>query len=114
MFQTKSWQNRLVRSKDKTSSSESGIHFGHYIAGEQSSIVSRYCAIKTTISLKRGFALDCCSRGLSVMLEKKPGITLIEKLQAILLIESDLNASYKEIFDNRMLDMVRSHGFMPE
>ena len=48
------------------------------------------------------------------MLEKKPGITLIEKLQAILLTEDDSNASYKEIFGNRMLDMVRIHGFMPE
>ena len=48
------------------------------------------------------------------MLEKKPGITLIEKLQAILLVEADSNASYKEIFGNRMLDVVRSHGFMPK
>ena len=28
--------------------------------------------------------------------------------------EADLNASYKEVFGNRMLDMVRSHGFTPE
>ena len=45
-FQTKSWQNMWVRSKDKNSSSESGIHFGHYIEGEQSSIISRYSALK--------------------------------------------------------------------
>ena len=48
------------------------------------------------------------------MLEKKPGVTLIEKLRAILLMETDLNASYKEIFGNCMLDVVRIHGFMPE
>ena len=29
-------------------------------------------------------------------------------------MESDSNASYKEIFGNHMLDVVRSHGFMPE
>ena len=29
-------------------------------------------------------------------------------------MEADSNVSYKEIFGNRMLDMVRSHGFMPE
>ena len=55
------------------------MHFGHYIAGLQSSIISRYHVLKTTIALKRGFALDFWSRGLSVMLEKKPGVTLIEK-----------------------------------
>ena len=48
------------------------------------------------------------------MWEKKPGITLIEKLRDILLMEADSNASYKEIFGNRMLGMVRSHVFMPE
>ena len=29
-------------------------------------------------------------------------------------MEADSNASYKEIFGNNMLDVVRSHGFMPE
>ena len=48
------------------------------------------------------------------MLEKNPGVTLIEKLRAILLMEADLNAPYKEIFGNRILDVVRSHGFMQE
>ena len=48
------------------------------------------------------------------MLEKRPGVTLIGKLRAILLKEADLNASYKKVFGNRMLDMLRSHGFMPE
>ena len=29
-------------------------------------------------------------------------------------MEADSNASYKELFWNSMLDVVRSHGFMPE
>ena len=29
-------------------------------------------------------------------------------------MEAELNASYKEIFGNRMLDVVRSDGFTPE
>ena len=48
------------------------------------------------------------------MLEKKPGITLIENFRAILLMEAESNASYKKIVGNRMLDVVRSYGFMPE
>ena len=51
MFQTKSWQNRWVRSKGKTFSLESGINFGHYIAGVKSYIIPRYHAIKNTIAL---------------------------------------------------------------
>ena len=64
----------------ENSSSESGIHFGHYIAGLQSSIISRSRALKTTVALKSGFALDHWSIGLSFMLKKKPGVTLIEKI----------------------------------
>ena len=48
------------------------------------------------------------------MLEKKLGVTLIEKMRAILLMKADSNASYKEIFGNCMLVVVRSNGFMPE
>ena len=84
-----------MRSKEKTSSSESGINFGHYIAGEKSSIILRYHALKNNIALKRGFALDRWSRGIYVMLEKKPVSTLIEKLRDILMIEADSNALYK-------------------
>ena len=48
------------------------------------------------------------------MLKKKPVVTLKEKLRAILLMEADSNDSYKEIFGNYILGVVRSHGFMPE
>ena len=76
-------------------------------------MISVHHALKNNIALKVGFSLDHWSRGLSVMLEKKPGVTIIEKLRAILFMESDSNASYKEIFGNRMLDVVRSHSFIP-
>ena len=48
------------------------------------------------------------------MLENNPGVTLIEKLRGILLMEAESNASYKEIFGNCIPNVVRSHGFMPE
>ena len=48
------------------------------------------------------------------MLEKKPVITLIETPRAILFMEADSNASYKEIFGNYILDVVISHGFIKE
>jgi hypothetical protein len=48
------------------------------------------------------------------MLEKMFGCTLISKLQAILLVEADLNFSNKTIFGTRMMENVRAHGCMPE
>ena len=108
------WSQRWSKAREKTSSSESGLHFGHYKASARSPVVSHLHALKTTLALKRGFALDRWKRGLSVMLEKMYGCTLISKLRAILLMEADFNFSNKMIFGVRMMDNVRQHGWMPE
>ena len=79
-------------------SSKSGRHFGHYIAGAFSEAVSTMHALKTTICLKRGIALDRWLRSLSVLLEKEYVCTLVEKLRAILLMEADFNFSNKLIY----------------
>ena len=52
--------------------------------------------------------------GLTAMIEKKPGVTSLAKLRAILLMEADFNKSLKEIFGCRMMDSVRSNGLMQD
>ncbi|MEJ2137350.1 MAG: hypothetical protein P8X86_19155, partial [Desulfofustis sp.] len=108
------WAGRWARAREKTSSSESGLHFGHYKAAAKSPLVSHLHALNTTLALKRGFALSRWSRGLSVMLEKMYGCTLISKLRAILLMEADFNFSNKVVYGVRMMDNVRKYGHMPE
>ena len=58
--------------------------------------------------------LDCWSQGLSVMLEKIYGCSLITKLRSILLMEADFNATNKTIYGVRMLHNVRKYRMMPE
>ena len=108
------WSDRWSTAREKTSSSESGLHFGHYKAAARSPAVSHLHALKTTLALKRGFALDRWARGLSVMLEKMFGCTLVSKLRAILLMEADFNFSNKLVYGVRMMNNVRRHGYMPE
>ena len=108
------WSQRWSKAREKTSSSESGLHFGHYKAAARSPVISHLHAPKTTLALCRGVALDRWSHGLSVMLEKMFGCTLISKLRAILLMEADFNFSNKLVYGVRMLDNVRKHNFMPE
>ena len=110
----KEWSNRWSKADERTLSSESGLHFGHYKAAARSLIDSHLHALKTTLALKRGFALDRWSRDLSVMLKKMFGCTLIRKLRAILLMEADFNFANKLIYGVRMMDNVRRYGFMPE
>ena len=52
------WMGQWKGAKETTSSSLSGLHFGHYIAGASSDLISHHHALKATICLKRGFAID--------------------------------------------------------
>ena len=97
----KRWQQRWRKAKEKTSSSESGIHFGYYIAGVQSDIISQHDAINTTLCNKWGISLDRWGRGMSCMLEKIPGCCLIEKLRSIILMEADFNANNWREYDGK-------------
>ncbi len=58
--------------------------------------------------------LDWWSQGLSAMLEKIFGCSLITKLRSILLMEADFNATNKMIYGVRMLTNVCKYQLMPE
>ena len=101
------WENRWKQEKEDTSSSMSGLHFGHYKAGDQSQIISHFHALKTSLILCRGITLERWSHGLLVMLENMFGCSLVTKLCSILMIELDFNFANKTIYGGRMLDNVR-------
>jgi hypothetical protein len=61
----------------KILSSELGLHFGHYIVASKSDIISHYHALRVTVILAHAIHLEWWSRGLSVMLEKTLGVTLV-------------------------------------
>ncbi len=85
-------------------SSESGLHFSHYIVGSKSNIITHYHAPWVTVVLTHAIQLECWSQGLSVMLEKTLGVTLVTKLRAILLMEADFNATNKILYGVRTMD----------
>jgi hypothetical protein len=108
------WQSHWLEVNKKTSSSFSGHHFGHYIAGLRSNHVTVLHALSVSLVTKRGIVLDRWSKGLSVMLEKIFGCSLITKLCSILLMEADFNATNKVIYGIRMLYNMRKYKLMPE
>lgn len=108
------WQSTWKKKQEKTSSSQSGLHFGHYVSGAESDLISDMHALKTSIALHHGLALTRWKSGLCAMLEKSLGARLISKLRPILLMEADFNAANKIIFGQRMLDMARKYCLMPE
>jgi hypothetical protein len=102
------------RAKEETSLSRSGLHFGHYMAGIESEYIAHFHALKATLIFHHGLVLDCWAQGLSVMLQKLFGWSLITKLRAILLMEANLNCSTKTILGIQMLDEARRQNLMPE
>jgi hypothetical protein len=108
------WKQYWKGISKETSSSKSGIHFGHYIVGSKSDIISHYHSARVSVILAHAMKLKRWSWGLSVMLEKTIGVTLVTKLCAILLIEGDFNATNKIVYGVKMLQNARNHSLMPE
>jgi hypothetical protein len=108
------WKRQWKGQWESILSSESGLHFGHYIAGCNSNHIAYFHALKLNLVIKRGIVLDQWSRGLSVMLEKLFGCAPITKVRSILLMEADFNSTNKIIYGQRMLQVVRNYRLMPE
>jgi hypothetical protein len=110
----KQWKQYWAVVNEETSSSELGLHFGHYIVGCKSEIVAHYHAAQVSVVLAHVTQLERWLRGLSVMLEKTLRVMLVSKLQAILLMEADFNGLNKILYGVRMMQNAREHHLMPE
>ena len=97
------WCKKWKKKKEKTSSSESGLHFGHYIAGADSDLISYCHTLLAYAAVRQGYSPARWEMALSVMLEKTAGVLLVEKMRAILLMEADFNFMNKVIYGDRML-----------
>ena len=65
------WKQYWQAVNEETSLSESGLHFGHYVVGSASDIISYYHAARVTVVIAHAIQLERWLRGLSVMLEKQ-------------------------------------------
>jgi hypothetical protein len=92
----------------------SGLTFSHYMAGILLPYVSHFHALKASLLFHHGLVLKRWAQGLSVMLQKVFGCSLITKLRSILLMEADFNRANKTVFGIRMLLNARKHNMMPE
>ena len=100
--------------KERTASSFSGRHFGHYKAAAHSELLSEVHAKTIELATKTGATPERWSKELSVMLEKIAGVALVTKLRAILLMEADFNFHNRLISGDRMMKLARNNGLVPE
>jgi hypothetical protein len=100
--------------KEFTSSSMSGVHYGHYKAAIQDVLSTEILAQQLTVIVRSGIPPENWSTGLQVMLEKIAGVCLVEKLQAIQLYEADFNCYNQFIFGGQAMQTLTSSGYIPE
>ena len=102
------------RVKEFTSSSSSGIHYGHYKAAAQDDFSSSILSQQLTVIARSGVPPESWSVGLQVMLEKIAGVCLVEKLRAIQLYEADFNCYNQFIFGRQAMQTLTDSGYIPE
>jgi hypothetical protein len=64
------WKKIWKKVKEDMYLSQSGLHFGHYIAGADCNYISQFHTLRVSLALIKGIALERWSNGLSVTLEK--------------------------------------------
>ncbi len=97
-----------------TSSALSGIHFEHWKAWRLSAELIWLVCSHLNLITRCGTSPMRWSNGLQVLLEKVPGVALVDKLRAILLMEGDINFYNKWIFGRVAVKKLYDIGYIPE
>jgi hypothetical protein len=109
------WKWYWKKAEESTSSAHSGLHFGHWKAAAQCDYLSELHSLFTEIATSSGYVVPRWTKGLVVMLEKKPGVILVDKLRAINLLEGDFNYATKLLLGVRMMQNAEQNGLtVPE
>ena len=99
--------------KEKTSSSISGVHVGHYKSATFSDMVTNFLSWKITLIVRGGCPPERWGHALQVLLEKVAGVALVNKLRAILLMEANFNYMNKWVFGYQAINKMYALGYIP-
>ena len=94
---TKDYRQGWQKSKERTSSGGSLLHFGHCKAISQDESLSAMEASLMSIPLRSGYAFSHWRRGIDCTLLKKKNSFQVNKLRTIVLFEADFNFINKSV-----------------
>ena len=108
-FDLDTYKAIFKKAKEHTSSSPSGIHYGHYIAAIQNDLLAEVNVTFMRVPFAHGFPLDRWSSSVHCMLQKKK-VAFIDKLRIIQLFEADFNSALKYVLGRRLLYYSEEQG----
>jgi hypothetical protein len=100
--------------QEKTSSSLSGRHVGHYKAAAKDDILSQIHAMMTSLPYMMGFSPYRRRNIVDAMLEKEPGNPKLHRLRIIALIESDYNQFQCILIACRLTHHLEDNNIIPD
>jgi len=98
----KEFERIIINTPERTSSSPSRRHLGHYKAALQSSNLLYLLCQLTSLPFQFGITPTRWTTSIDTMLEKSPGNPHISKLRIIQLLEADFNIGLKIIWARRL------------
>jgi hypothetical protein len=97
-----------------TSSAMLFVHFGHWRAITKVRMLVDFICMQLNLIARTGSAPSRWGVGLQVLLEKVPGMSLVDKLRAILLMEGDFNFFNKWVFGHKAINQVYKMQYVPD
>eukprot|EP00956_Cyclotella_meneghiniana_P011386 scaffold15968_cov46-Cyclotella_meneghiniana.AAC.14 len=108
------FQQFWLHACERTESSKSQLHFGHYMAGAHDPGITELHVASLNTNRETGVAPDRWRNLVTVLLEKVFGVRLITKLRVICQLEADFNWLDKLIFAHIRLEVhCCLHGLTP-
>jgi hypothetical protein len=99
---------------EKTSSSPSGQHVGHYKAACRDPTIAYLHSKMMSIPFMAGFATQRWRKVIEVMLQKDPGCPRIHRLQIIALLESDFNQAVRILIARQLGHHMEDNQLVPD
>jgi len=99
---------------ERTLSSSSGMHAGHYQAALHDECLIEFECLKMNIALVYSIPPNCWLLALQILLEKTPGRPLIHRLRIIQLLKMDMNITFKLIWGRRLVWNIEDNNLMED